>query len=126
LFAWTYKDLKSTLPKLAQHIIELNTSIPPTHRARYRLNLNYVITIKHVIEKLLAVGFIQLVEEATWLSPIVVVPKKNKILKVCVHFRKFNKATEKNPYSLLFSYEVMNIIMGYETCSFLDGYSRYL
>jgi hypothetical protein len=34
----------------------------------------------------LAVKFIQLVEEATWLSPIVVIPKKNGKLKICVEF----------------------------------------
>jgi len=45
-FAWTYKDLKGIPPKLAQHIIELDTSIPPTHRVKYRLKLNYVIAIK--------------------------------------------------------------------------------
>jgi hypothetical protein len=86
VFAWIYKDLKNIPPKLAQYKIELNTSIPPTHQTRYRLNLNYVIAIKHDIDKLLATRFIQLVEEATWLSPIVVVPKKNRKLKICVDF----------------------------------------
>jgi hypothetical protein len=28
VFAWTYKDLKGILQKLAQHKIELDTSIP--------------------------------------------------------------------------------------------------
>jgi len=63
--------------------------------------------------------------EATWLSPIVVVPKKNGKLKICVDFRKFNKATKKDPYPLPFYDEVLNIIVGYETYSFLDGYSGY-
>jgi hypothetical protein len=31
VFVWIYKDMKGIPPKLAQHIIELNTSIPPTH-----------------------------------------------------------------------------------------------
>jgi hypothetical protein len=31
IFAWTYKDLKGIPPKIAQHQIELDTSIPPTH-----------------------------------------------------------------------------------------------
>jgi len=38
VFAWTHKDLKGIPPKLVQHIIELETSISPTHQARYRLN----------------------------------------------------------------------------------------
>jgi hypothetical protein len=46
VFAWIYKDLKGIPLKLVQPKIELNTSIPPTHQARYKLNPNYVATIK--------------------------------------------------------------------------------
>jgi hypothetical protein len=74
---------------------------------------------------LLVVGFIQLVEEARWLSPIMVVPKRNGKLKICVDFRKLNKATKKNPYLLPFSNEVLNIVARYEAYSFLDGYLGY-
>jgi hypothetical protein len=40
----------------------------------------------NMIWKLLNVGFIALVEEANWLSPIVIVPKNNNKLKICVDF----------------------------------------
>jgi hypothetical protein len=46
VFVWTYKDLKNILPKLAQHKIEVDTSIPLAHQARYKLNPNYVATLK--------------------------------------------------------------------------------
>jgi hypothetical protein len=59
------------------------------------LNLNYVVVVKQEINKLLATRFIQLVEEVTWLSPIVIVSKKNGNLKTCVAFKKLNKATKK-------------------------------
>jgi predicted transcriptional regulator len=95
VFAWTYKDLKGIPPKLVQRIIELDTSIPPTHQARYRLNPNYATTIKQNIDKLLAIGIIQPLEEATWLSPIMVLLKKNGKLRICIDFRKLNKATKK-------------------------------
>ncbi len=84
VFAWTYKDLKRIPPKLAQQRIELNTTLPPTHQVKYRLNPNYVIAIKQNIDKLLATRFMQFVEEATWLSPIVVVPKKKGKLKIYI------------------------------------------
>jgi len=77
VFVWTYKDLKGILQELAQHITELNTSIPRAHQARYKLNPNYATTVKQDIDKLLAIGFIQPIEKATWLSPIVVVSKNN-------------------------------------------------
>ncbi len=35
VFAWTYKDLKGIPLEIAQHHIELNTTVPPTHQVRY-------------------------------------------------------------------------------------------
>ncbi len=125
VFFWIYKDLKGIPLELVQHKIELNTSIPLAHQTRYILNFNYVATVKHDIDKLFEAWFIQLVEEATWLSPIVVVPKKNGKLIICVDFRKLNKATKKNPYFLPFSNKVLNTITRYEAYSFLDGYLGY-
>jgi hypothetical protein len=95
------------------------------HQTRYRLNPNYVATIKQDINKLLVTGFIQPVKEATWLSPIVVVPKKNGTLKIYVDFRKLNKATKKIFIFYHFSNEVLNTITRYEAYSFLDGYLGY-
>jgi hypothetical protein len=125
VFAWTYKDLKGIPPKLAQHKIELDTTIPLTHQTRYKLNPNYATIIKQNINKLLATRFIQFVKEVKWLSPIVVVPKKNGKMKMCIHFRKLNAATKKDPYPLHFIDEVLNIVARYKAYSFLDGYSGY-
>ncbi len=74
---------------------------------------------------MLVAGFLKLVEEATWLSPIVVVPKKNGKFRICVDFRKFNAPTKKDPYSLPFINEVINIVVKHEVYTFLDGFSRY-
>jgi len=68
----------------------------------YQLNPNYVAIVKHDIDKLFAIGFIKLVEEATWLSPIVVVLKKNGKLRICVNFKKIKVVTKKDPYLLPF------------------------
>jgi hypothetical protein len=46
MFTWTYKDLKGIPANLGQHRIELDTLIPPTHHVRYKMNQNYVATIK--------------------------------------------------------------------------------
>ncbi len=86
VFAWTYKDLKGIPLELTQHIIELDTTIPLAHQARYRLNPNYATIVKQNIDKLLVDGFIEYVKEITWLSSIVVVPKKNGQLKIYINF----------------------------------------
>jgi hypothetical protein len=53
--------------------------------------------MKYDIDKLLVGGFIQLVQEAIWLSLIAVIPKKNGKLKICVDFKKLNATTKKDP-----------------------------
>jgi hypothetical protein len=65
------------------------------------------------------------VEEASWLSPIVIVPKKNGKLRVCVDFRKLNVATKKDPYPLPFTDEVLDTVIGYALYTFLDGFCGY-
>jgi len=57
------------------------------HQARYRLNPNHVTTVKRDIDKLLTAEFIEFEEEATWLSPIVVIPKKNGKLRIFIDFK---------------------------------------
>jgi hypothetical protein len=46
------------------------------------------------------------VEEATWLSLIVVVARKYGKLKICVDFKKLNATMKKDPFPLPFTYEV--------------------
>jgi hypothetical protein len=92
---------------------------------RYILNLNYAIIVKQDMDKLLATRFIECVEEATWLSPTLIVPKKNGKLIICIDFRKLNVATKKDPYPLPFTNEMLNTIARYEAYSFVAIYSRY-
>jgi hypothetical protein len=74
---------------------------------------------------LLIVGFIEFEEKSTCLSPILVVPKKNGKLRICIYFKKLNANTKKEPYPLPFTNEMLNIVAGYEAYSFLDGYLGY-
>jgi hypothetical protein len=55
----------------------------------------------------------------------VVVPKKNNKLWICVDFRKVNVATKKDPYPLPFMEEVLDMVVGHEVYSFIDGFFGY-
>jgi hypothetical protein len=46
VFTWTYNDLKGIPLEVAQHIIELDITIPLAHQAMYKLKPNYVIVVK--------------------------------------------------------------------------------
>jgi hypothetical protein len=63
--------------------------------------------------------------EATWLSPIVVVFKKNGKLKIYVDSRKLNVVTKNDPYPFPFTNEFINTIVIHEAYTFMDGFLRY-
>ncbi len=92
-------------------------SIPSIHQAKYKLNPNYVVIVKH--DKLLVARFIlKHVEKATWLSPIGIILKKIRKLWICIDFDKLNVATKKYLYLLPFIDEVLNIVTSHETYYF--------
>ncbi|MCO5565051.1 hypothetical protein L7F22_018722 [Adiantum nelumboides] len=70
-------------------------------------------------------GFIYPIEHSEWVSPIVIVPKKNGKLRVCVDLKKVNAATRRDHYPLPYSEHVLERVASKEAYSFLDGYSGY-
>ena len=87
------------------------------------MNPNYAAKVKEEIDKLLRLGFIRPVKQTTWLSPIVVVPKKNGKIKVCVDYWKLNAATVMDAFPLPFTDAVLDAVADHEVYSFLDGFS---
>ncbi len=59
--------MKGILPYIIQYQIELEMiAIPPTHiQAMHQMNLNYVVVVKQHLDKLLAIRFIERVDQIT-------------------------------------------------------------
>jgi hypothetical protein len=125
VFAWTYKDLKGVLPDICQHQIVLEPNAKPVRQRQYRMNPKYFLMVKEEIDKLLECGFIYPVPYSEWVSPIVVVLKKNGKLRICVDFRKLNNVTQKDYFPLPFTDAILDGVAGHECYSFLDGFSGY-
>ena len=122
VFAWSYQDMKGLDPKF-QHRIVLEVDVRPIRQQCYRMNPNYAIRVKEEIDKLLQVGFITPVDTATWLSPIVIMPKKNKKLCVCVDYRKLNAVIIPDPFRIPYTDALLDDVAGHEIYSFLDRFS---
>ena len=103
VFAWSFEDMKGLDPVFYHHQINLHKDTMSLQQRRYILNPNYAVKVKEEINKLLRVGFILPVKKETWLSPIVVVPKKNGKIRVCVDYRKLNAATITDAFPLPFT-----------------------
>ena len=81
--------------------------------------------IKKEINRLREVGFIYKIEHTEWVSPLVVVPKKNGKLRVCVIPKKVNAVTIWDHYPLPITDHVLERVAGAKAYSFLDGFSGY-
>ena len=127
VFAWSYHDLKGIPPKMAEHRIPLIPGSRPIRQKERRMNPQLPLLVKAKLEQLLEAGFILLVEITDWVSPVVLVRKKNGKLRVCVNYRKLNACTQKDHFplpfiSLLFLLEEVG---GHACYTFMDRYAGY-
>jgi len=82
--------------------------------------------VKDELQKLLNVGFIYPISDNKWVTPLIVVPKKNpRKWRICVDFRELNKSTLRDYFPLPFIDQVLDTLSGKQYFSFLDGYSGY-
>ena len=60
-----------------------------------------------------------------WVSPLVVVPKKNGKLIVCINLKKVNVATLRDHYPLPITNHIIKCVASAEAYSILDGFLGY-
>ena len=99
--------------------------------------------VRKKVLKWLEAEKIYLILDNSWVSPVQVVPKKrgttvirtenNTLLpsrtvtewKICIDYRKLNKATRKDHFPLPFLDQMLDRLVGHEYYYFLDWYSGY-
>lgn len=81
--------------------------------------------VKEELQKLLDAGLIYPISDSEWVSPLVLVPKKNGKWRICVDYKELNKATKKYHFPLPFIDQVLDGLAGKFFSSFLDGFKGY-
>ncbi|MCO5593602.1 hypothetical protein L7F22_047617 [Adiantum nelumboides] len=125
VFVWSYKDLKGVDPSICQHTIPLKSDAKPSRQRPYTYNETFARKLKEKIYKFKKAKFIYEIEHTDWVSPIVVDPKKNEKLRVCINLKNVNTATIRDNYPLPIIDHVIERVAGREAYSFLDGFSSY-
>jgi hypothetical protein len=97
----------------------------PIKQRQDKMNPNYVLKVKEDLDKLLDAGFIYQIEITQSLSPLVVVPRKNDKLKICVNYQKLNAQTKKDSFPRPFLGSILDTIASHDMYSFIYGYSGY-
>ena len=79
-----------------------------------RMNPTLKDIVKEELQKLLDAGFIYPISYSEWLSPLVLVPKKNGKWIICVDYRELNKAIKKDHFPFPFINQVLDGLAGKE------------
>ncbi|KAL4284571.1 hypothetical protein GQ457_16G021700 [Hibiscus cannabinus] len=140
---WTIADIKGISPTICMHKILLDDNHKPTVDAQRRLNQAMKDVVRKEILKWLDAGIIYPISDSEWVSPVQCVPKKGGITvisnekneliptrtvtgwRVCMDYRKLNKATRKDHFPLPFIDQMLDRLAGKQFYCFLDGYSGY-
>ena len=140
---WSPTDLKGIRPSMCMHRILLEEGYKPLVEAQWRLNSTMKEVVRKEVLKWLDTRVIYPVSDSAWVSPVQVVPKKggttvirteNNILlpsrtvtwwRICIDYRKLNKATRKDHFPLPFLDQMLDRLADHEYYCFLDGYSSY-
>nr|GEZ04108.1 reverse transcriptase domain-containing protein [Tanacetum cinerariifolium] len=133
-------ELKELSPHLEYAFLE---DYSPKVQSQRRVNPKIHDVIKKEVEKLLDAGLIYPISDSPWVSPIHCVPNKGGITvikndenelvptrlvtswRVCIDYRKLNKATRKDHFPLPFMDQMLECLAGNEYYCFLDGFSGY-
>jgi hypothetical protein len=81
--------------------------------------------VKDELQKILQANLIYPISDSQWVSPLVIVAKKNGKWRICVDFRELNKSTHRDYFPLPFINQVLDTLSEKKYFMFLDGFCGY-
>lgn len=109
---------------IAAHKIELLEE-KPISMAPYRLSLAMRQTVLKQVREWIEAGVVR-PSRSPWASPVVVVPKKDGSSRICVDYRRVNKATRRDAYPLPNLDDLFACLNGSTVFSSIDLNQGYL
>ena len=124
VFPWSYEDMHGIGIDIIQHCIPTNPTMKPVKQKLRIIKLEWTLKIKEV-KKQYNAGFLRVVNYPEWLANMILVPKKDGKVRMCVYFRDLNKASPKDDFPLPHIDILVDNIAGHALLPFMDEFSRY-
>jgi hypothetical protein len=126
IFAWCPSDMLGVPRELVEHALNIDPIAKPVKQPLRRFDEPKSKAIASELDMLENAGFIREIKSSTWVSNLVIVPKKNTdVQRVCVDYTSLNKHCPKDPFPLPRIDQIIDSTAGCERLSFLDTYSGY-
>ena len=125
VFAWSYEDMPRIDTDIVSHCIPIDVTMKLIKQKLRRMKPDWTLKIKEEVEKQYNARFLRVVNYLEWLANVVLVPKKDRKVRMCVDFRDLNKASPKDDFPLPYIDILVDNTAGHALLSFMDGFSRY-
>lgn len=84
------------------------------------MRLEIFLKIKEEVNKQFEVGFLDMMKYPEWMSNIVLVPKKDGRVRMCVDYKDLNRANTKDDFSLSYIDVLVDNTAKHSMFSFMD------
>ena len=125
IFAWSYQDMPGLDTDIMEHHLPLKPECPPIKQKLRRTHPDMEMKIKEEVLKQIDVGFLVTSVYPQCIANIVLVPKKDGKVRMCVDYRDLNKASPKDDLPLLHIDMLVDSTKKFKVFSFMDGFSGY-
>ncbi|XP_004309961.1 PREDICTED: uncharacterized protein LOC101293841 [Fragaria vesca subsp. vesca] len=125
VLAWSYADMPGISPDVITHKLNILKDHPHVKQKRCAFNPEKYRAIQAEVQRLKEIKFIREVSYLTWVSNVVMVPKPNGKLRMCVDYTNLNKAYPMDSFPLPRIDQLVDSTAGFKMLSFLDAYSGY-
>lgn len=99
-------------PNTCIHHIYTEENAKLVRQPQKKMNPFLKEVVKTKLQKSLNINFIYPISDSQWVSPLVVVPKRNEKWRVCVEYKELNKATLKDCFPFPFIDQVLDTLAG--------------
>jgi hypothetical protein len=84
--------------EVIEHYLKIYPDARPVQERPRKQSVERQNFICEEIKKLLDAGFIREIHHPQWLANLVVVPKANRKLRMCIEYTSLNKTCPKDPF----------------------------
>jgi hypothetical protein len=125
VFAWPKSDLTGVHRSVIEHALNTDPKVKPKLQRQRPMSDDRVKSAEAKVQKLLDARIIREVQYSIWVANVVMVPKKNGNMRMCIDFTELNKACPKDPIPLPKIDIIIDQAAGCEMLSLLDCFSGY-
>ena len=114
--------------ELAEHRLRVDSKVKPVKEHHRRSAIQKRKAIGEEVARLLVAEFIREIYHSKWLANVVIVPKKDKSLCMCIDFKHINRACPKDHFPLPRIDQIVDSTARCELCLFwtpIPGTIRY-